>query len=151
MSRSAVESQRFHGWRTGRLVCGLAATIGLLAAVPTATMAQNVPTNNPGITAGCGLDVALVLDESTSISSAGAQAVADTRSAANRFVTALNGTGSHLLLTAFRGTFPYWTVPGLQGGQRPHGLLLRKLDLQPGPVQCFQYLSRPQPRLSPGR
>lgn len=60
------------------------------------------PGDNPNLAAGCGLDVMLVLDESSSIASSGAtQAV---RNAATSFVQSLSGTGSHVAITVFSST-----------------------------------------------
>ena len=60
------------------------------------------PGANPRLSAGCGLNVMLVLDESTSIATSGAtQAV---RNAAKSFVSSLSGTGSHLAITVFSST-----------------------------------------------
>lgn len=58
------------------------------------------PPNNPPLTAGCGLPVALVLDESASINTTSG-ATAATRTAANAFVSALENTGSSVKLTSF--------------------------------------------------
>jgi hypothetical protein len=114
----------------------VAAAIGLMVAIPAATPAQlmqcsgsgsstrpecpanaqgqTVPTAaNHDLTAGCGLDVALVLDESSSINSI-MGATAATQRAARAFVSALTGTGSSLMLTSFsvtarRGPFADFT------------------------------------------
>jgi hypothetical protein len=72
MSRSAVELDRRHFSRTGRLVCALAAVMAVIAAAP-AAQAQQVtpwpsnpaPVPNPALEGECGdLKVMLVLDES---------------------------------------------------------------------------------------
>jgi uncharacterized repeat protein (TIGR01451 family) len=57
------------------------------------------PDNNPDLTAGCGLDLALVLDESGSIGT-GANRTA-VRNGARAFVTSLNGTGSRISIIEF--------------------------------------------------
>jgi hypothetical protein len=134
---SSGGSDRRHFGRIGRLVCGVAVAIGLMAAIPVATPAQQpspcsgsnsstrpecpangqgqtVPTaGNAGLKASCGLNVALVLDESSSIASI-MNATDATQRAARAFVAALTGTGSSLMLTSFsvlarRGPFATFT------------------------------------------
>ena len=111
---SAGGSDRRHSWRIGRLVCGVAAVMAVVSGVAGLASAQPPrPPNNPPLTAGCGLDVALVLDESLSIN-ATMGATAATQSAARSFVSALNNTGSRLMLTSFsilarRGPFTNFT------------------------------------------
>ena len=103
--RSASDARRRQFWRIGRLVCGVAAVIWLVAAISGIASAQT-PGNNPVLTARCGLKVALVLDESQSISagSGGFDAVEPVRSAATAFTQALLDTGSPLGITAFNST-----------------------------------------------
>jgi hypothetical protein len=110
MTHSAVGSRRRHSWRTGRLVCALAAVMVSMAAVP-AAQAQVVtpwpsdpaPAPNPGLEAECGdLKLMLVLDESRSIHNEGATGVV--RNAANAFVRALADTHTQIAVTAFSGS-----------------------------------------------
>lgn len=61
------------------------------------------PAPNPGLSAGCGLDVMLVLDESYSIRSP-VDYRADVRDAATSFLRALSGTGSSVAMTLFSRT-----------------------------------------------
>jgi hypothetical protein len=61
--------------------------------------AQPMTAENPKLTARCGLKVMLLLDESNSIHTFGA--TEDVRDAATAFVTALEGTGSEVAITAF--------------------------------------------------
>jgi uncharacterized repeat protein (TIGR01451 family) len=58
---------------------------------------------NPGLAAGCGLNVMLVLDESYSIATTSG-ATAKVREAAKSFLGALSGTGSHVAIIAFSRT-----------------------------------------------
>lgn len=118
-------SRRRHLWRIGLIACGVAATIALMAALPVASSAHtptpctpgtNGSCANPGLTAGCGLTVGLVLDESLSINST-TGATAATRAAGRAFVSALANTGSRLYVTAFsinarRGPFAQFTEVG---------------------------------------
>jgi hypothetical protein len=94
-------------WRIGRLVCGVAAIIPVLAGVAAVALAQLPPTApvtaNPPLAARCGLKVQLVLDESGSIVSPTDEAT-KVRGAARAFVNALAGTGSSLAITAFQRT-----------------------------------------------
>ena len=106
--RRAGDSHRRHFWRIGRLVCGVGAAIGLFVGVSAIASAQPPETNNPPLTAKCGLKVMLSLDESQSISSAGFNAVAPVRLAANGFVTALEDTGSPVGVSAWHS----WGRPG---------------------------------------
>jgi hypothetical protein len=98
----AGDSHRRHFWRIGRLACGVAAVIAVLAGVAAFASAQTTPpvpvTNNPELNVKCGLRVMLVLDESSSISDAD---VTRTRLAAGAFVSALRGTGSQLAIVSF--------------------------------------------------
>jgi hypothetical protein len=88
-----------HFWRIGRLACGVASVIAVLAEVAVVASAQPQPvTPNPPLTVKCGLRVVLVLDEWASISAAD---VTRTREAANAFVSALKDTGSELAITSF--------------------------------------------------
>jgi uncharacterized repeat protein (TIGR01451 family) len=91
------------------------------------------PAPNPNLRPVCGIDVMLVLDESTSIETSGAT---DTvRAAARAFLTGLSGTGSTVGIVDFSTNaalaVPYTTVttnsiatvfnPYLQNGYRPNG------------------------------
>ena len=60
------------------------------------------PRPNPNLAAGCGLNVMLVLDESSSIASSGA--TNHVRNAANAFIRSLSGTGSRVAITVFSST-----------------------------------------------
>jgi uncharacterized repeat protein (TIGR01451 family) len=60
------------------------------------------PAGNPPLPQRCGLNVVLVLDESSSIAKVGA--TAQVQGAARAFVGALSGTGSHLAIVAFSRT-----------------------------------------------
>ena len=85
--------------RIGRIVCGVAAVMAVLAGIAVVASAQPEPvTPNPALAAECGLRVMLVLDESASIMPAD---VTRTRDAANTFVSALTDTGSELAITSF--------------------------------------------------
>jgi uncharacterized repeat protein (TIGR01451 family) len=61
------------------------------------------PAPNPGLSAGCGLDVMLVLDESYSIRSP-TDYTNKVRDAAKAFLRALSGTGSSVAITVFSRT-----------------------------------------------
>lgn len=102
--RSALRPHHF--WRIGRLVCAVAAAIGVLAAIPVSAGAQGPPTEfgrtvtpNPPFTGRCGdLTVNLVLDESSSITPEDLDRI---KVAADHFVEGLENTDTVLGITAF--------------------------------------------------
>lgn len=106
--RSASGSRPHHFWRIGRFVCGLAAVVGVLAAIPVSAGAQGPPrdpveavpvTDNPPLTAKCGdLSINLVLDESLSITGSDVLRIRD---AASHFVESLQNTDTVLAISAF--------------------------------------------------
>ena len=88
------------------VLLGLIAFNGPAVAAPGESQ---VPIANPDLTLGCGIDISVVLDESSSIASAGA--TEDVRRAFRAFVQALNNTGSRMAVSEF-STVARLPLPG---------------------------------------
>src|SRR6478609_8529894 len=85
------------------LVAMLVATLGLPTAIAqtSASAADRViPSTNPNLAAGCGLDVVLVLDASSSVGNA----EQDVRNAANTFLDAFEDTNTRVGIVTFSTT-----------------------------------------------
>jgi uncharacterized repeat protein (TIGR01451 family) len=88
------------------VLLGLIAFNGPAVAAPGESQ---VPIDNPDLALGCGIDISVVLDESSSIASAGA--TEDVRRAFRAFVQALNNTGSRMAVSEF-STVARLPLPG---------------------------------------
>ena len=81
------------------MLTALAALLAIPSPAAAAPGESQVPIANPDLDAACGIDILVILDESTSIANAGA--TNDVKTAFRAFTAALNNTGSRMAVAEF--------------------------------------------------